>query len=165
MLRDLFNDGAFSFRVWRGRFAEEVNAVVMRGGEVVAYAKIFFGRPPYYGPWAELFNLRVLGTPVEAELYRLFARYMEAGDLLYVEYLDDRETARQLAAGVPPAETRMGRHLESCGFRVVRDWYHPEGWLEGTPKLQAVRLPKPLPEVEPCDYGEGMPGRGGEGHV
>ncbi|WP_245218415.1 DUF1122 family protein [Pyrobaculum islandicum] len=106
----------------RGELAEKVNTIVIRGGEVVAYAEVFFGRLPY-GPWAELFNLRVLGTPVEAELYRLFAKYMEAEDLLYVEYLDDGKTARQLATGVPPGESRMRRLLESCGFRVVRDWY------------------------------------------
>jgi hypothetical protein len=30
--------------------------------------------------------------------------------------------------------------LTLCGFRVVKDWYFPEGWLEGGMKLQAEKV-------------------------
>jgi hypothetical protein len=65
---------------------------------------------------------------------------MEPGDTLYVEYIEDRETFDAMRRGVPLEETRLGRPPTQCGFRIVRDWYFLEGWLEGGMKLQAEKV-------------------------
>lgn len=139
MLRSVLAPGRFQFKIWRGRFAEEINAEILLEDRRVAYAKLFFGRPPHYGQWAELFAIEVFNTPVEEELYCHFHRHMEPGDILYVEYVGDRETFIQLQRGTPPEETRLGKLLRRCGFTNLRNWYHPEGGLEGAMKIQAVR--------------------------
>ena len=126
----------------RGRFKEEFNVEVKLGGVHLCHIKIFTGRPPYYKPWAEVFNLspRFVGGPWEGHVYCVLHRFMEPGDTLYVEYVDDPDTFAALRRGVPPSETRLGRLLTLCGFRVVKDWYFPEGWLEGGMKLQAEKV-------------------------
>lgn len=62
---------------------------------------------------------------------------------MMVKYLDHPTTARGLNMGVPPAATPIGYLLFQAGFRWFKDWYFPEGWLEGEMKLQAD---KPLDE-------------------
>ncbi|MFN3805216.1 MAG: DUF1122 family protein [Pyrobaculum sp.] len=124
----------------RGRFVEEWNVELYLSGAYMCAVKLFLGRPPYYRPWAEVFNLAPLvETPWEKRLYCMLYRLLEPGEVAYVEYVDDAETYAALRGGTPPAETRLGRLLEGCGFRVVRDLYFPEGWLEGGVKLQAAR--------------------------
>ena len=49
-----------------------------------------------------------------------------------------RETERGLKLGFPPPLTPLGKVLWECGFRWFKDWYFPEGWLEGSMKLQAT---------------------------
>lgn len=131
----------FAARARRGRFREETNFELYLGGRLVGVVKAFAGRPPYYGPWVEVFNLdpRLVGTDLERHLFCVLYRHMESGEVLYVEYIHDGETYFQLQRGVLPGRTRLGAVLEACGFEVVKDWYFPEGWLEGGPKLQAVR--------------------------
>ncbi|ABP49908.1 MULTISPECIES: DUF1122 family protein [Pyrobaculum] len=126
----------------RGRFKEELNAELFLGSDLLCCVKLFLGRPPYYTPWAEVFhfNPAYLETEWERHVYCVLSRYMEPGDVLYAEYVEDRETFAALQRGAAPGETRLGKLLEQCGFKVVRDWYYPEGWLEGGMKLQAVKL-------------------------
>lgn len=126
----------------RGRFKEEFNVEVKLNGLHLCHVKVFAGRPPHYRPWAEVFNLspHFVGSPWEVHVYCVLHRYMEPGDTLYVEYVDDPDTFAALRRGVPPHETRVGRLLTRCGFRVVKDWYFPEGWLEGGMKLQAEKV-------------------------
>ncbi|MEM0370667.1 MAG: DUF1122 family protein [Pyrobaculum sp.] len=125
----------------RGRFREEVNIQLTSGGEHVCVVKIFYGRPPHYSPWAEVFNIAqwFIDSPLEEWLYCLLWRYMDPGDVLYVEYVDDFATYTALRRGVAPRDTRLGKKLTKCGFDVVKDWYFPEGGLEGGMKLQAVK--------------------------
>lgn len=49
-----------------------------------------------------------------------------------------RETETGLRRGFPPPLTPLGAALWRCGFRWFKDWYFPEGWLEGSMKLQAT---------------------------
>lgn len=124
----------------RGRFVEEWNVDLYLSGVYMCTVKLFLGRPPYYSPWAEVFNLGpVIKTPWEKTLYCILYRLLEPGNVAYVEYIDDVETYDALRRGTPPGETRLGKLLGDCGFHVVRDLYFPEGWLEGGVKLQAVR--------------------------
>ncbi|MGC8994535.1 MAG: DUF1122 family protein [Pyrobaculum sp.] len=126
----------------KGRFKEEYNAELYIGEDLLCHVKIFTGRPPYYGPWAEVFNInpRYVATEWERHVYCVFHRHMEPGDVLYAEYVDDLQTFQALQRGEPPEATRLGRLLIHCGYRIVKNWYHPEGWLEGGMKLQAVKV-------------------------
>ncbi len=138
-----------------GRFKEEVNLELhlQRCGDRarLLVVKYFRGRPPYYGRWAEVFAVvgraelcghyfRFAGSNLERELLRSLAETLSGGDLLYVEYLYDPETARALRLGIPPALTRLGFELLQLGFTRLKDWYYPEGFMEGGPKLQGERI-------------------------
>jgi len=128
--------------VKRGRFKEEYNVELFLEGERLCHVKIFTGRPPYYTPWAEVFNINpvFIGTEWEEKIYCALHRLMSPGDILYVEYVDDRETFIALQKGEAPEATRLGALLRKCGFKIVKNWYHPEGGLEGGMKLQAVKV-------------------------
>lgn len=140
-----------------GRFREEYNALVVLEStgspEELFDLKVFTGRPPYYRPWVEVFNIRGSFGPndargfyagrVEDALLDLLSEALEPGERLYIEYYSDWETTRALELGVPPAATRLGYKLFVRGFTHLRDWYFPEGFMEGGPKLQAE---KPYPE-------------------
>ena len=143
----------------RGRFREEYNALVILesddSSKELFDLKVFTGRPPYYRPWVEIFNIRgSLGPNITSGFYAggledaildLMSEALEPGERLYVEYYSDWETTRALELGVPPAATRLGYKLFVRGFTYLRDWYFPEGFMEGGPKLQAE---KPYPKRE-----------------
>ena len=52
-----------------------------------------------------------------------------------VGYGDD-ETERGLKRRFPPAVTPLGKALLDAGCTWFKDWYYPEGWMEGGMKLQ-----------------------------
>ena len=141
-LARLLESAGFRVVARPGRFREEVNLEVWLGETRVAVIKAFAGRPPHVAPWAEVFNVHpgVVGRPEEEAIYRAVAEAVPCGATVFVEYASDRETSTSLMRGVEPRGTRLGALLESLGLRVVRDWYFPEGWLEGLPKLQAEKV-------------------------
>ena len=49
------------------------------------------------------------------------------------------ETEWGLKRRFPPPATPLGFYLWENGFRWFKDWYFPEGWMEGGMKLQATR--------------------------
>ena len=105
-----------------------------------AKALVFPGRPPFYRPWIELFDIDSSIYPVvEDTILDAAAAVLPPGSPLYVEYLWDAATARELEQGVHPALTRLGLRLLARGFTWFKDWYYPEGFLEGGPKLQAEK--------------------------
>ena len=133
-----------------GRFPEERNYEYYLRDQRIAVVKAFYGRPPYYRMWAEVFAVakRVgrgcmaapfAGSIYEDTLYTCIAGWLEPGGWLYVEYLYDESTMRLLEKGVPPVLTRLGFMLYMKGFRWFKDWYYPEGFMEGGPKLQAEK--------------------------
>lgn len=130
----------------KGRFAEEINLdIYLRKGNresLLLHAKLFFGRG-HYREWIEMFGLRkeVFGKPffgskLESLILDLFAPHTGR---LFVEYFEDLETARELKLGVPPPLSRLGFELAKRGFTYVRDWYIPEGLMEGGHKLQGEK--------------------------
>ncbi|MEM1509621.1 MAG: DUF1122 family protein [Thermofilaceae archaeon] len=138
-----------------GRFREEVNIELhlQRCNDRVRLlvAKCFRGRPPHYGRWVEVFavmehaelcghRFRFAGSNLERELLKSLAETLGSGDLLYIEYLYDLETTRALRLGIPPALTRLGFELFLMGFIRLKDWYYPEGFMEGGPKLQGEKM-------------------------
>lgn len=156
--------GPFSLRLVNvrcGRFVEESNfELLLRSAKGVTSAgpavrgKFFAGRGRFYRPWLEFgYRARVGFTPgSEVDLAAagldelLFARLgdlLPAGSHMMVEYFCEGETGRCLQHGVPGPATPVGYLLWKSGFMWFKNWYFPEGFMEGDMKLQGN---KPLNE-------------------
>ena len=124
-----------------GRFAQEFNLDLFLEGKLLLHAKLFFGRG-HYRDWIELFGLSrdIYGTEVEGKILDLFSPHTGR---LFIEYFEDLKTAEELKKGVPPALSRLGFELARRGFTYVRDWYIPEGLMEGGHKLQGEKTESP----------------------
>ncbi len=141
----------------KGRFREEANYELYLGSEAdvrLLVVKCFAGRPPHYAKWIEVFSvlpeidvgkgrIPFAGSELETLLLDLLAKELEGGESLFVEYAYDLETSKLLKLGAPPVVTRLGFLLFQLGFTWFKDWYFPEGFMEGSPKLQCE---KPLSE-------------------
>ncbi|MEM0093494.1 MAG: DUF1122 family protein [Thermofilum sp.] len=143
-----------------GRFREEGNFELWLHGKRLLVAKCFSGRPPYYRQWAEIFAVlpRVeaeegsfvfAGSALESELVGELAGGLEGGDALYFEYGYDPETEALLRLGLPPHVTRLGFTLFQFGFTFLKDFYFPEGFMEGGAKLRGE---KPTSVSARCRY-------------
>ena len=128
----------------RARFPEEHDyTVTIRGPNCMDYfnIRVFDGRPPFYKPWIEVYNITPLGEsgcfagPVEDLILALSSRALGPGGKLYIEYGWDPETLDELQRGVPPHFSRLGLRMALHGFTWLRDWYYPEGFWEGGQKL------------------------------
>ncbi|WP_198002056.1 DUF1122 family protein [Caldivirga maquilingensis] len=121
----------------KGRFREEFNIDLVTCGRRVLTLKVFLGRGPYYGPWVEAFNINpIFWASLDDPLIKLIVKYLAPGGVMYIEYLTDEETRIQLQRGYPPFLSRLGYIMLNAGFTWFKDWYYPEGWLEGGPKLE-----------------------------
>lgn len=159
--REIFNDLAdfqIEFTVKSGRFPEEKNIEILLTSENVQkrllVMKVFYGRPPYYRRWVEVFSIsrelvfnsrifRFIGSVYEERLIECLSRFLEGGERLFIDYMYDNETRRALELSIPPSLTRLGYMLLQRGFTWFKDWYYPEGFMEGGPKLQ---VEKPIDE-------------------
>lgn len=124
--------------VTRGRFPEESDAVVCAGTDPrpVAHVKYFAGRPAaHVRPWLEAVVPDREDEAFLAEIVAALADLLPAGSHLMVGYGDD-ETEYGLKRGYPPPATPVGSALLAAGCTWFKDWYYPEGWLEGGFKLQ-----------------------------
>lgn len=128
----------YAVKVKVGRFAEEEDFVMVLEDKHILTVKLFYGREPYWKPWAELFDIDTsfFESPAEDWLYRLLS---DRFDRLFVEYYTDPKTMWELKKGVPVEETRLGKKLRDLGYVRFRDWYIPEGGREGGYKIQAER--------------------------
>jgi hypothetical protein len=122
--------------VRRGRFPEEQDAVVYAGeGAPVIRLKHFAGRrSARVQPWIEATVARD-DEAFAAELVAALASLLPPGGYLMLGYGDD-ETERGLKRRFPPPATPLGKALFDAGFTWFKDWYYPEGWMEGGMKLQ-----------------------------
>ena len=140
-----------------GRFDEEINLdIYLKRGKKefkLLIAKIFFGRG-YYKPWVELFaispelsfvnfQLQYFDSKVEDKILEIFGKSLGPGENIYVEYEQDKETLYIEQHGIAMPISRLGYKLLKNGFTWFKDWYFPEGYLEGSRKLQGE---KPLNE-------------------
>ncbi len=125
-------------KVEEGRFVEEENITIGKYGKRLLFIKAFYGRKPYWKEWVELFHIspEFFGSPFEDDLYGILAKHFRR---IFVEYYEDAHTLRELKEGREPQNTRLGSKLKALGYRFFRDWYYPEGWMEGGYKLQAER--------------------------
>jgi hypothetical protein len=122
----------------RGRFPEELDAVVRVGdGESPAIRLKYFGGRRSAGvlPWIEASLARDGDEAYRAELVAALAALLPPGGYLMIAYGDD-ETERGLKRRFPPAVTPLGKALLDAGCTWFKDWYYPEGWMEGGMKLQ-----------------------------
>lgn len=137
-----------------GRFSEESNIELhYQQGErdaYLLYVKVFAGRPPDYAPWVELFDINrtinidghatdYYDSPQELCILDLFSAELGPGARMFVEYYNDPETRRQLQSGLPVVLSRLGNKMLKLGFTWFKDWYFPEGYLEGNQKLQGEK--------------------------
>ncbi len=156
----IIDDTVYTETPMRGRFKEEIDLDVFlkKDGDKahLFYLKIFYGRRPYYRPWIELYGLNAtihlrntdidyFNSPLEMNVLQYLTNCIGAGENIFVDYYMDLETRKQLETGIPAAVSRLGFMLYRLGFTWFKDWYFPEGFMEGEQKLQAE---KPLNELE-----------------
>jgi hypothetical protein len=123
--------------VRRGRFPEERDAEVYAGvtSRPVIRLKHFAGRrSANVNPWIEA---TVDGDDESflAELVAALAGLLPPGGYLMITYGGD-ETEFGLKRRFPPVATPIGTALYDAGATWFKDWYYPEGWMEGSFKLQ-----------------------------
>ena len=122
----------------RGRFPEEIDALVEWGenGPPAVGLRCFHGRrSANVQPWIEASLAQDVDDERRAELVEALAELLPPGGYLMVGYGDD-ETERGLKRRFPPAVTPLGKALFDAGCTWFKDWYYPEGWMEGGMKLQ-----------------------------
>ncbi|MCS7108277.1 MAG: DUF1122 family protein [Sulfolobales archaeon] len=154
---EIFNDlegFSYGFSVRRGRFPEEENIEIHIGyGDLsrrLMIIKVFSGRLPHYRKWVEVFSINsavmlgeksftFLNSVYEDRLIRCISEFLGPGEKVFIEYTYDEDTRRAVEVGIPPHLTRLGYKLFQHGFTWFKDWYFPEGFMEGGPKLQAEK--------------------------
>jgi len=142
----------------RGLHAEKMNyhVYIGRGSSYdrLLVISFFSGRPPFYKRYIELFSIKpliifgetryvFLGSLEEENFIKCLSSILGPGESIFVEYMYDAETLKTLELDTPPHLTRLGYILFMNGFTWFKNWYFPEGFREGLPKLQAE---KPLNE-------------------
>ncbi|MEM2343030.1 MAG: DUF1122 family protein [Sulfolobales archaeon] len=142
------------FSVSSGRFLEEENLEVYIAFKDVKKRllamKVFHGKPPYYRRWVEVFMIKkeltfndvvfkFIDSTYERKIIECLSKFLKNGERLFIEYMYDDETKKALELSVPPPLTRLGYILLQNGFTWFKDWYYPEGFMEGGPKLQAEK--------------------------
>jgi hypothetical protein len=111
----------------------------------------FTGIKPWYHPWIEITypydfksdnissSLNLFDSIIEREIIRLFCESLPPAGKIFVSYESDDETIKGLMRNIPPVLTRLGFLLFKQGCTWFKDWYFPEGGLEGGQKLQGEK--------------------------
>ena len=115
----------------------------------------FMGRGEYIKAWIEFRYAPIVEFPegfsvdleeegITSELFSIMGELVPPGGSMMVIYGAEpyhlhMETEHGLKLGFPPQVTPLGYYLWNSGFRWFKDWYFPEGWMEGGTKLQATR--------------------------
>ena len=111
----------------------------------------FSGFKPWYHPWIELTypydfkynntskSLSFFDSNIEKEIIKLFCKSLPSAGKIFVSYDSDDETRVGLMRNVPPVLTRLGFLLFEHRCTWFKDWYFPEGGLEGGQKLQGEK--------------------------
>ncbi len=140
--------------VQKGRLDEQNDMVLSfqsQGDECrLMHASMFFGRSDIFKPWVELYNIQnpvtinntdfaLFDSDLEYRLIRLFLQATAPGGKLFAEYENDPETAQALKLDIPAPVSRMGNIMFQNGATWFKDWYYPEGFMEGGRKLQGEK--------------------------
>jgi hypothetical protein len=115
------------------------------------FLRYYPGQPPYYRTWIELSQIQdriqyseqktfiYFSSTLEFELISLLSSFLQVGEKIFISYDSDQETSYGLTYGFPVVTTRLGFTLFKHGFTWFKDWYFPEGGLEGGQKLQGEK--------------------------
>lgn len=130
------------FKFEPGRFKEERNFVFSLYKEKklleewFLYGKVFFGRD-YYRPWLEIAYNHNFSYYLISEFLKAFLEIMPENSHVMIEY--DFHIYKLLLYE-KPENTWIGKLLLECGFKNLRNWYIPEGYREGSYKLQGEKV-------------------------
>jgi hypothetical protein len=121
----------------------------------VVQGLFFTGRGEFIKAWIEFRYAPMVKFPdggtvdlemegLTSELFDLLGAMIPPGGSMMVIYGAERhplsaDTEKGLKRDFPPQATPFGYYLWNAGFRWFKDWYFPEGWMEGGMKLQATR--------------------------
>ncbi|MFP3981920.1 MAG: DUF1122 family protein [Desulfobacterales bacterium] len=148
----------YAHGIRKGRFEAERNMTLHfqagRDDCRLMHATLFPGRGDTFLPWAELYNIQsplVMGdqsfaffdSELESSLIQLLLGAIPAGGRIFVAYEGDPETAKALEHNTPAAASRLGYILFQHGATWFKDWYFPEGFMEGGRKLQGEKAITP----------------------
>jgi len=130
-----------------GRFIEERDLELFlinsNTRKHLMFIKAFPGRAPYYKGWIELFafnpEINFFRTPMEKKFLSIISDTIGPGESIFIEYAQDKQTKQMLYHSAKAEDTPLGKILLDLGFKWFKDWYFPEGALEGGQKLQAQK--------------------------
>ncbi len=112
---------------------------------------LFTGMKPWYRPWIEItyphsfktakdqIDFSYYNSNIEKKLIDLCCQHLSSAGKIFVSYDSDMETAKALMLNIPSPLTRLGFLLFQSGCTWFKDWYFPEGGLEGGQKLQGEK--------------------------
>ncbi len=135
----------FAGRISRGRFPEEYNMdLFLRKDKreiFILNLKYFEGRKPFYRKWLEIFNVgeNFFDSEIEDFFLEFISKDIKGGEKIYFEYIKDKETYDFLFRGNPLYLSRLGFKLLKLNFTWMKDFYFPEGFWEGSPKILAEK--------------------------
>ncbi|MCS7245695.1 MAG: DUF1122 family protein [candidate division WOR-3 bacterium] len=126
----------------RGRFKEEMNFVfsLYKKENLIEkfflYGKIFYGRD-YYRPWLEIAYNEKYDYELIEKFLEPFLLIMPKNSHVMINY--DFHMYKVLLS-TEPENTWLGKMFLRNGYRNFKNWYIPEGYKEGSYKLQAEKL-------------------------
>jgi hypothetical protein len=112
---------------------------------------LFSGFSPRLYPWIEIsypydlglfkktVNTSYVNSSIEEIIISLCCKHLPPAGKLFVSYDSDDETRKALMMSIPPILSRLGYLLFLQGCTWFKDWYFPEGGLEGCQKLQGEK--------------------------
>lgn len=139
----------------QGRSSKEKTSTLYFKYKNVSYnimdVTFFSGYLPWYHPWIEIaydydFDIvkekiltHYFDSVIEKRLLYLFCNDLPPAGKIFVSYDVDDETRKGLMFGIPPVLSRLGFILFMNGCTWFKDWYFPEGGIEGGQKLQGEK--------------------------
>lgn len=145
------NGYSYSVKTFEGRFGNEIKfEIFLDAGDAVseqpvAYG-IYFAGESYYRPWLEVhynetvgidsMDLSLMEGGLDEKLFKHLSGLLPPASHIMVFYSNHPETEKALTLDVPPPATYIGYLLFQAGCTWFKDWYFPEGFMEGDVKLQ-----------------------------
>jgi len=148
----------YARRVLQGRFPEEFNIDIFLKSdekeEKLLSLKYFSGRKPYFKKWIEIFNINKIfyDSEIEDIFLKFISEEIREGEKIFIEYVNDEETYNFLFKGYPLYISRLGFKLLKFGFTWFKDFYVPEGFWEGSPKIIAEKAVNEKRKIEHISY-------------
>ncbi|MFO7967398.1 MAG: DUF1122 family protein [Archaeoglobaceae archaeon] len=149
--RKELNGYPYSVNTFEGRSGNEIRFELFLvdeddvSEEPVVYGRYFAGES-YYRPWLEIHyketvnfgsrSLSLMEEGLDEGLFKQLSELLPPASHIMVFYSNYPETEKALSFGVPPPATYIGYLLFQAGCTWFKDWYFPEGFMEGGVKLQ-----------------------------